>query len=213
MSIESPDETRTASVDAGGSVSDTAKNVTSHAGEQAKQVADEAKDQVREVAAEAKDHALDLLDQTRTQARRQAEESTKHMASGLHSLGDQIQALREGRAEDAGAVAGYADQARRRLDDVASRLDRDGLNGVASDLAAFARRRPGLFLVSCAGAGFALARLVRSGSASDDGGADRSRPPGADRSRPPSATLLGAAVPEAEADPGLSVGVPASGLP
>jgi hypothetical protein len=168
-------------------------------------VAGETKDQVRQVAADAKGHALDLLDQTRVQARQQAEESTKHVATGLHSLGDQIQALREGRAADAGPVAGYADQARRRLDDVADRLERGGLDGVASDLAAFARRRPGLFLLSCAGAGFALARLVRGGTGGDDDPADPSRPPGA--------TLPGTTFPQADADRALSAGGPASGLP
>jgi hypothetical protein len=205
MSTESPDTTRTAPSDAGGSVTETAKNVTSHAGEQAKQVAGEAKDQVREVASDAKEHARDLFDQTRSQARQQAEESTKHLASGLHSLSDQIQALREGRAQDAGTVGGYAEQARRRLEDMASRLERGGLDGVASDLAGFARRRPGLFLVSCAGAGFALARLVRGAAGGGDGAARSS-------SGPTTARFVGTGGPEAEADPGLPLRVPGTGV-
>jgi hypothetical protein len=211
MSIETPDETRTASSGAGGSLSETAKDVTSHAGEQAKQVAGEAKDQVREVAADAKEHARDLFDQTRTQARQQAEESTKHLASGLHSFSDQIQALREGRAQDAGPVAGYADQARRRIEDMATRLEGGGLEGVASDLAGFARRRPGLFLVSCAGAGFALARLVRGASSGASGGDGRTIS-SSSLPRPTSAPYTGTDVLDTEADPGLPVGIPASGV-
>jgi hypothetical protein len=203
MSIESPNEARTAS-SAGGSVSDKAKDVTSHASDQAKQVAGEAKDQVREVAAEAKDHAADLLDQTRTQARQQAEETTKHLASGLHSLSNQIGALREGRVQEAGPVAQYADQARRRIEEFAGRLDRGGLDGVASDLNRFARRRPGLFLVSCAGAGFALARLVRAGASSDGNGSSRSLPP--------PTTQFGTNGPQLEVDPALPVRVPGPGV-
>ena len=203
MSIESPNDTRTAS-SAGGSVSEKAKNVTSHASDQAKQVAGEAKDQVREVAAEAKDHAADLLDQTRTQARQQAEETTKHLASGLHSLSDQLGALREGRVQEAGPVAQYADQARRRIDELAGRLDRGGLDGVAADLSRFARRRPGLFLVSCAGAGFALARLVRAGASSDGNGSNRSLP------RPSSQFRTNG--PQLGADPALPVSVPGTGV-
>jgi hypothetical protein len=203
MSIESPRDTRTAS-SAGGSTSDKAKNVTSHASEQAKQVAGEAKDQVREVAAEAKEHAADLLDQTRTQARQQAEETTKHLASGLHSLSNQIVALREGRVQEAGPVAQYADQARRRLDDLAGRLDRGGLDGVASDLSRFARRRPGLFLVTCAGAGFALARLVRAGASSDGNGSNRSLPP--------PTTQFATNRPQAGVDPAWPVSVPGTGV-
>jgi hypothetical protein len=207
MSIESPRDTRTAS-NAGGSASDKAKNVTSHASEQAKQVAGEAKDQVREVAVDAKEHAADLLDQTRTQARQQAEETTKHLASGLHSLSNQIAALREGRVQEAGPVAQYADQARRRIEDLASRLDRGGLDGVASDLSRFARRRPGLFLVSCAGAGFALARLVRAGAssnASSDGN-------GSDRSLPPPTTQFATNQPRAAIDPTWPTSVPGTGV-
>jgi hypothetical protein len=109
-----------------------------------------------------KDQARDVLDQARSEFRQQAESGTKRAAEGIRTIGTQIQALREGRAEEAGPIAGYADQARRRFDDVASRLDRDGLDGVIADLSRFARRRPGLFLLACTGAGFAVARMARS---------------------------------------------------
>jgi hypothetical protein len=210
MSMKPPNDTRTAS-SAGGSVSDKAKDVTSHATEQAKQVAGDAKDQVREVAAEAKEHAADLLDQTRTQARHQAEETTKHVASGLHSLSNQIGAMREGRVQEAGPVVQYADQARQRLEELAGRLDRGGLDGVASDLARFARRRPGLFLVSCAGAGFALARLVRAGASSANAGTGNGE---SSQSRVAAwrPTEVGRSVPDLEADPALPVSVPGAGV-
>jgi hypothetical protein len=75
-------------------------------------------------------------------------------------------------------VAGYADQARRKVDEFANRLDREGIDGLASDLTRFARRRPGLFLLSCAGAGFALARVVRSQAATSSGDATGTFPAG-----------------------------------
>ena len=84
------------------------------------------------------------------------------MAGGIRTVGQQLQALSEGRRQAAGPLADYADQARRKADEVASRLDRDGIDGIIADLSGFARRRPGVFLLACAGAGFALARLVRS---------------------------------------------------
>jgi vacuolar-type H+-ATPase subunit H len=201
MSIESSDTGPASS--AGGSVPERAKDVTNEAGEQAKQVAGDAKEQIREVAADAKEHASDLLDQTRAQARQQADETTKHVASGLHSLSNQIDALGQGRTQEAGSVARYADQARRRLDDLAGRLERGGVDGVAADLSRFARRRPGLFLVSCAGAGFALARLVRAGASGDGNGTSRAP------ARPP--TEVGTTISEFEADPGLPVGVAGTG--
>ncbi len=180
MSIESPNETGP-EPDGGASLPETAKNVTSHAGEQAKQVAGEAKEQVREVATDLKEHATDVLDQTRSQVRQQAEQSTQHLASGLHGLSQQIRALREGRPEEAGSISSYAERAGQRLEDMASRLDRGGLDAVASDLGGFARRRPGLFLLSCAAAGFALARIVRAGGGGAEGVvAGRGGPAGAE---------------------------------
>jgi len=145
-----------------GAPTSKAKEVAGQAGGQAKQVATEVKEQAREVAGDIKDQAKDLIGQTRTEVRVQADEGTKRVAGGIRTLGEQLQALRDGRPEDAGPVADYAEQARRKIDDVASRLDRDGLDGVMSDLSNFARRRPGVFLLACAGAGFAVARLVRS---------------------------------------------------
>ena len=106
--------------------------------------------------------------QTRSEVRSQADEGAKRVAGGMRTVGQQLQALSEGRRQDAGPLADYADQARRKVDEVASRLDRDGIDGVIAELSGFARRRPGLFLLACAGAGFALARLVRSQAAAGD---------------------------------------------
>ena len=45
----------------------------------------------------------------------------------------------------------------------ASRLEDRGIEGVVDDVARFARRRPGVFLLAAAGAGFVVGRFVRSG--------------------------------------------------
>jgi hypothetical protein len=165
MSTQRFEEPGTAAGGAGAGGSASAKDVAQEAGGQAKKLAADAQDQVREVAGDIKDHARELMEQTRSEARHQADEGTKRAAGGLRTVGQQLQALREGRVQDAGPLSGYADQARAKVEALAARLDRDGVDGVASDLTGFARRRPGLFLLGCAGAGFALARIVRSGQA------------------------------------------------
>ena len=142
-----------------------AKEVANETTEQAKRVAGEAQDQARRVAGDVADHARDVLDQTRSEVRSQADQGTKRVAGGLRTIGQQLQALRDGRTNEAGPLRDYADQARDKVDALAARLDARGIDGVASDLTAFARRRPGLFLLGCAGAGFAVARLVRSSQA------------------------------------------------
>jgi hypothetical protein len=173
---------QSASTTAGGTSApnaEKAKQVAGEVGDQAKQVATEAKEQARQVASDIKEQARDVLGEARSEFRQQAESGTKRAAEGIRSLGSQIEALRDGRPEEAGPIAGYADQARRKMDDVARRLDQGGLDGMIADVSRFARRRPGLFLLACTGAGFAAARLARSqaGTGSDPASSSPSRPP------------------------------------
>ena len=161
--------------------------------EKAKQVAGEVGDQARQVAS-------DVLGEARSEFRQQAESGTKRAAEGIRTLGGQIQAVRDGRPDETGPIADYADQARRKMDEVATRLDQGGLDGMIADASRFARRRPGLFLLACTGAGFAVARLARSQSGSG------SEPPAASSIRPPSL-----AAPETATRPlGLDVGTTAT---
>jgi hypothetical protein len=57
---------------------------------------------------------------------------------------------------------------------VAERLESGGLEGALSDLQGFARRRPGVFLLGAAAAGFAVARLVRGAQAANGDGSSGS---------------------------------------
>ncbi len=177
-----------------------AKQVAGEVGDQARQVASDAKEQALQVAGDIKEQARDVLGEARSELRQQAESGTKRAAEGIRTLGGQIQALRDGRPDEAGPIAGYADQARRKMNDVATRLDQGGLDGMIADVSRFARRRPGLFLLACTGAGFAVARLARSQSGSG------SEPPAASSIRPPAL-----AAPETAARPlGLDVGATAA---
>ena len=54
-----------------------------------------------------------------------------------------------------------------RLYSLASDIDSRGLSAVLDDLQAFARRRPGAFLVGAAVAGFGIGRAVRASSGDD----------------------------------------------
>jgi hypothetical protein len=52
----------------------------------------------------------------------------------------------------------------------AERLESGGLEGVLRDVSSYARRRPGMFLLSAAGVGFLAGRLTRAARAGSDGG-------------------------------------------
>ena len=73
--------------------------------------------------------------------------------------------LGEGRPGDAGPLAGYLGEAQRKVEQFAERLSARGPQGVLDDLGGFARRKPAMFLLVAAGAGFAVGRMTRSGVA------------------------------------------------
>jgi hypothetical protein len=146
--------------------------VAGAATEGARQVASEASRQASQLTSEALSSARTLVGEATGSLRDQAGQQTERAASGLRTLSDQVRALAEGRADEAGAAGDYARQAGEKLQQVADRLESGGIEGALSDLQGFARRRPGVFLLGAAAAGFAVGRLVRGAQAanSSDGG-------------------------------------------
>lgn len=154
-----------------GEAGEQGKQVAERATSEASQVADTAKDQARQVKDEAATQARGLLDQAKTELRDQGRSQADQTARAIRRVGDQADALAEGRPQDAGAVADYVRQAGERVHDVANRVDERGVDGLLNDVQDFARRKPGVFLAGCAAAGFVAGRLIRGGaaSASDEG--------------------------------------------
>lgn len=152
-----------------------AQQVTGTAVDGAKQVAGTATEQAAQVAREASTHARELLSQTTTQLKDQAGGQAQRAAGGLRGVASQLEALTSGRPEEAGAAGDYARQATAKLSELASRIDDGGIDGVVDDVARYARRRPGLFLLGCAAAGFAMGRLVRGAqvASQSDSGSDQ----------------------------------------
>src|SRR4051812_14694590 len=141
------------------------ENVTEVAGD-AKQgiaeVAHESTVQAREVTNKAKDHAREVMGQATSEVRSHADDQAQRAAGGLDQLASRFQALLAGRPEDAGPLRDYAEQLGDQAQRAAERLRSRGVDGVLSDVKAFARRRPGLFLAGAAAAGFAVGRLAKA---------------------------------------------------
>jgi len=131
------------------------------AAEGAKQVASEAAQQVTEVTRQASDQARELVGQAQTQLREQAASQTQRAAVGLSDVGRQIRALGEGQPDEAGFAADGARQIADKIEELAGRLEQRGFDGAVEDLRDFARRRPGMFLLSAAATGFVVGRLGR----------------------------------------------------
>ena len=166
-------ETRRVSATATGQ----AKQVKRTAATQSKAVARTANQDVRELAGtvrsqadqvkgELADQARGLLDETRGQLQSQADQQAYRLARALFQVGSQAVALSDGRPEQSGPLAEYAEQAANWLDSAASHIEERGLEGLATDVVDFARRRPGVFLAGAAVLGLGVGRLIRSGAVS-----------------------------------------------
>jgi uncharacterized protein YukE len=144
------------------------QQVASAAGDQAREVADSARNQVAQITQEVTMHGRGLYEESFQQVQEQAESQTQALAQALHRLGDQTQALVDGRPEDAGSVGEYVQQCADKLHDVGSAIEMRGVDGLLEEVQDLARRRPGAFLVGAALIGFGGGRLIRSAKSGDE---------------------------------------------
>ena len=125
------------------------REVTQSAAEQAGQVRDSVKEQASQVADEVKTQGRGVLQRTKDQVLQQGEAQTQQMDGSLRKLGEQAQALADGRTEDAGPVLDDVRQASDRLQGMATRVEERGAQGLLHDLEEFGRRRPGARASGC----------------------------------------------------------------
>ena len=146
------------------------------AARQARQVKATAKEQADQVRGEVVDQAQTLAEEARSQLESQAHAQSRRLADALSGLGDEVLALAEGRPDEADMLLPYVSNAADAVYDVADRvytlatdIDEQGLAAVLDDVQAFARRRPGAFLLGAAVVGFGVGRAVRASKGDDDG--------------------------------------------
>jgi hypothetical protein len=157
--------TSTGSDDTSSSAADTAKKAADSASDHASQAASTAADEASKVASEAKDKAADLFSDLRSQLGEQSSSQLQGLSAKLGELADQVQELVSG-ADTSGPVVDAAQQLADRTRSVSSRLDSKEPLDLVEDVRAFARRRPGTFLVAAAAAGVVAGRLTRGARAS-----------------------------------------------
>ncbi|MER5311381.1 hypothetical protein ABT034_26730 [Streptomyces sp. NPDC002773] len=133
-------------------------------GGKAADVAGTAREQGAEVVGEATNQARDLVGELRDQLQGQAHTQTRNLAQNVRRLADELREMSENGKPDSSA-AGVVRQLADGGQQVASRLEQRGPDGLVSDLQDFARRRPGVFLAGAALAGFAVARVGKGVSA------------------------------------------------
>jgi hypothetical protein len=129
---------------------------------EAEKVGETAKEQVGQVAGEVGRQARNLLDETRSQLRSQAQEQTDRISATLSDLANQLRGMADNAPDPSSSVANLVGDGARRLEDFATHLQAGGLDSVVDDLKTMARRRPGAFLAGAAAAGVVVGRLFRN---------------------------------------------------
>ena len=129
--------------------------------EAGKAVADTAKDEGRAVVDTAKQETARFVSDARAELHKQGDEQTRRLAERMRDIGGQLEGAQRGEAPS-GAVATVLSEAADRANRLAARLDQDGIDAVTSDVKAFARRRPGVFLLGAFGLGIVAGRTLRN---------------------------------------------------
>jgi hypothetical protein len=124
-------------------------------------VAGTVKEETRNVAQEAQEQASSALHQVQDDVRARANEEATKFAQTLHATSRQLQSM-AGAAADDGVASSLVREGANVTERIASRLDQGGVDAVMGDARAFARRRPGAFLLGAVTAGFLSGRLVRN---------------------------------------------------
>jgi len=161
-----------------GMAAEQASATASTAADGAKQVAGEAGQQVKAVAGEAKNQVQQILGKTKDEVQQQADQRNRQAADGLRSMSTSINALLQGRPEEASQITSYLQQAQTKIDSFASQMEQRGPQGLLEDVTSFARRKPGMFLLGAIGAGFAIGRVVKAGTAAAHEQQDQQYQPG-----------------------------------
>ncbi|TQK17596.1 hypothetical protein FBY40_0073 [Microbacterium sp. SLBN-154] len=164
------DDTSVSGLNSGGSMGspstvDTAKREASDlahtAGGQARSVVDTAKHEASSVVHEAKYQTRDLFAQSQQELKDQARTQQQRVAGGLRTVGGDLQSMADGAASDS-LAADLVRQVSTRVSLASDWLSEREPADVLNEVKRFARRRPGVFILSAAIAGVVVGRLTRA---------------------------------------------------
>jgi len=140
---------------------DEARNVGQTAAQAGSQVASTAADQAKQVGQETKRQAQDLVQQGRQQLQDQARNGQQKAGEGIAGIAQQLRTMVEGGGETpSGPAADLVRQAGDKLEELASWVQQREPGDLVDEVRAFARRKPGVFLLGAALAGVVAGRLT-----------------------------------------------------
>lgn len=136
------------------------------ASDEASRVADVAKEQAKDVASEVSTQARDLVGELKTQVRDQSLSQRDRVSGTLRQFGDDLDEMNRSTASS-GLASDLASQAASKAREFSAFLDGHEPGDLIEEIRAFARRRPGAFLLGAAVAGVIAGRLTRGAVASN----------------------------------------------
>lgn len=140
---------------------DQARNVGQTAAQAGSQVASTAADQAKQVTTETKRQAQDLVAQGRSQLQEQARTGQQKAGQGLNDIAQQLRTMVEGGGQTpSGPAADLVRQAGDKVEEIAGWLQNREPGDLVNEVRAYARRRPGMFLLGAAVAGVVAGRLT-----------------------------------------------------
>ncbi|WP_282944207.1 hypothetical protein [Cellulomonas endometrii] len=154
---------------AAGTARDEASGLAHAAAGSGQDLLHEVKGQAGDVVSEATGQARDLLGEARAGLQGQASSQQAKAAAGLRSLGDELGRMADS-SEQGGLAADLVRQVAGRTGTVATWLEDREPGDLLSEVANYARRKPGTFLVLAAGAGVLAGRLTRGLKDASSGG-------------------------------------------
>jgi uncharacterized protein YjbJ (UPF0337 family) len=175
------DQAKAAASETAGKAAEQGKEVARAAASQATEVKEHAKEQLGNVTDEAKNQAQKVLSTTTSEVEAQLEQRLGDAATLARTTAGELQALADGRPEDAGRSGELVRQAGQRLEHLADRADELGVRGVAEEAADLARRRPVAFLAGAVATGFLVGRIARAGREVQSSSSSTSTPPSSTR--------------------------------
>ncbi len=132
----------------------------------AKEVASTAKGEAATVLAETKQQAASLFETARDEVRSQSGVQQQRLASGLHSLAQELGGMASG-AEQQGQLSDLMKQAAQKGGEIAHWLETHEPADLLREVQSYARRRPVAFLALCGLAGIVAGRVARSAAAAN----------------------------------------------
>ncbi|HEX6249603.1 MAG TPA: hypothetical protein VFZ64_17175 [Nocardioidaceae bacterium] len=155
---------------------DQAREAADTAADEGKHVAGVAKDEARSVLEDSKQQARTLLDEARAQVDEQSRGQRDRLVSTLRTFGDDVERMARGEQVSGGMAQDLARQVADRSREVSGRIDGREPSEILDEVRAFARRRPGTFLLGAVAAGVIAGRITRGAKDAGQNGSGTSGP-------------------------------------